>query len=101
MKTYRTGGALCAESVILDKGRRYLGALKQHLPDVFVRHVEELLERLVFGQVELPQITNPPLARKNPAEEHDLDHVDKLDFLAYHSFDTVLESGQLRQCTPG
>ena len=93
--------ALCAESAILGKGRRYLGAFKQHLPNVLVHRVEELSQRLVLGRVELPQIECPSLTRENPAEEHDLDHVDELDFLAHHVFDARLESGQLYRGTPG
>ena len=89
--------ALRAESAILGKGRRYLGGLEQHLPDVLVRHVEELSQRPVLSRVELPHIEGPSLTREDPAEEHDLDHVDKLDFLAYHIFNTVLESGQLHR----
>ena len=88
---------LRAESAILGKGRRYLGGLEQHLLDVFVRRVEELSQCLVLGRVELPQIECPSLTREDPAEEHDLDHVDKLDFLAYHVFDAVPESGQLHR----
>ena len=55
-----------------------------------MRRVEELSQRMVLGRVELPQITSPALARKNSAEEHNLDHIDKLDFLAYHVLDTCL-----------
>ena len=51
---------------------------------ILVRHAVELSKRLVFGRDELPQIKYPSLARKNPADEHDLDHVDKLDFLVLH-----------------
>ena len=87
--------ALCAESAILGEGRRYLGALEQHPPDVLVHRVVELSQRLVLGRVELPQIECPSLTRENPAEEHDLDHVDKLDFLTHHVPDVGLESGQL------
>ena len=94
-KTYRIGWALCAESVIFGYVRWYLGGLEEHLPDVFVRHAEEFFQRLVFDQVELPQIANPSLTRKDPAEEHNLDYVDELDFLAYHIPDAGLKSGQL------
>ena len=66
-----------------------------------MRRVEELSQRLVFGRIELPHIECPSLTREDPAEEHDLDHVDKLDLLAYHIFDTVLESSQLHRCTLG
>ena len=92
--------ALCAESVVLGKGRRYLGALEQHLPDVLVHRVEELLQRLMLGLVKLPQIEYPSLTREDPAEEHDLDHVDELDFLTRHVPDAGLESGQLYRRTP-
>ena len=93
--------ALCAESAVLDKGRRYLGALEQHLPDVLVRRVEELSQRLVLGRVELPHIEYSSLTQEDPAVEHDLDHVDELDFLAHHVSDAFLESGQLYRGTPG
>ena len=66
-----------------------------------MRHVEELSQCLLFGRIELPHIERPSLTRENPAEEHDLDHVDKLDLLAYHIFDTILESGQLYRGTLG
>ena len=93
--------AICAESAVLGEGRRYLGALEQHPPDVLVRRVVELSQRLVLGRVELPQIECPSLTRENPAEEHDLDHVDKLDFLAHHVPNAGLKSGQLYRRTPG
>ena len=97
MKTYRIGWALCAESAILDYGWWYLCGLEEHLPDIFVHRAEELSQRLVFGRVELPQIVSPSLTRKDPTDEHDLDHVDRLDFLAYHILDAGLESGQLHR----
>ena len=90
---YRIGRALCAESAILGKGRRYHGGAEQHLPDVMVRRVEELSQCLVLSQVELPHIECPSLTREDPAEEHDLDHVYKLDFLVDHVLDTCLEPG--------
>ena len=98
MKTYRIGSAFCAESAIFGYGRWYLIGLEKYLPDVFVHRAEELLQHLVFGWVELTQIVSPSL---NPAEEHDLDHVDKLDFLAYHILDAGLKSGQLHRRAPG
>ena len=59
--------------------------------------VEEPGQSLVLGRVELPQAESPSLARENPAEEHDLDYVDKLKFLACHVPDTLLESVQLHR----
>ena len=85
--------ALGAESAVLGGGRRNFTGLEQHLPDVFVRRAEELSQCLVFGRIKLPHVECPPLAWEDPAEEHDLDHVDKLDLLAYHILDAVLESG--------
>ena len=95
------GRPLCAESAILGKGRRYLGGLEQHPADVLVHHVEELSQRLVLGRVELPQIERPSFTREDPMNEHDLDHVDKLDFLVYHVLDARLEPSQLGRGTPG
>ena len=89
------------KSAVLGCGRRYFGGLEQHLPCVLVCRAVELLKCLVFGRDELPQIKSPSLARKNPADKHDLDHVDKLDFLVLHILDAVLKSGQLRRLAPG
>ena len=93
--------ALCAESAILGKGRRYLGGLEQHSPYVLVCRVKQLSQHLVLSRVELLHIECPSLTREDPAKEHDLDHVDKLDFLVYHVLDAFLESGQLHRSAPG
>ena len=55
----------------------------------------------MFGRVELPHIKCPYLTRENPANEHDLDHVDKRDLLVPHTSDACLESGQLCGFAPG
>ena len=57
--------------------------------------------RITEEQELMVQAIEEALTRENLAKEHDLDHVDKLDLLACHIFDIVLESGQLRRCTPG
>ena len=80
--------------MILGRGRWYLTGLEEHIPDVFVHRAEKLQQHLVLGLVELPQIASPALARKDPMEEHNLVHVDKLDLLAYHVLDTCLEPSQ-------
>ena len=82
------------ESTVLGCGRRYFGGLEQRLPCVLLCHAVELSKYLVFGRDELPQVKCPSLARKNPVDKHDLDHVDKLDFLVLHILDAVLESGR-------
>ena len=101
VKAYRAGLTLCAEPAILGEGRGNLGTLKQHLPGVFVRRGEELSQSLVLGRVKLPQIKVSLLTREDPADEHDLDYVDKLELLAHHVLDTGLEFGQLSRTTPG
>ena len=58
---------------VLGRRRPRLFGLKEHLPDVFVCSAEELLQGLVLGRMELPQIVGPTLARKNPAKKHHLD----------------------------
>ena len=60
-----------------------------------VRDAKEMLQGLVLGQIELPQIANPTLAWKDSTNEHNLDHVDELDFLGYHVLDARLEPSQL------
>ena len=52
-------------------------------------------------RVELPQVELPLLAREDPADEHDLDHVDEFELLVHHVLNTCLESGQLFRTTPG
>ena len=89
------------EPTVLGYERRYFGGLEQRLPRVLVLHAIEPLERPVFGQDELPQIECPPLAWQNSANEHDLDHDDKLDVLVLHALDAVDESGQLCRFAPG
>ena len=101
VKTHWIGRAPCAESAIFGYGWWYLVSLEQHFPDIFVRCVEELSQRLVFGRVKLPHIESPSLTREDPAGEHDLDHIDELDFLAHHVLHAGLESGQLYRGTPG
>ena len=92
---YLAGLTLRVESAIFGSGCGSLSALEQHLPGIFVRSVEEPAQGLVLCRIELPQFKCPFLARENPADEHDLDHVDKLELLVHQLLDTGLESGQL------
>ena len=80
---YLVGFTPRAESVIFGSGCGSLGALKQHLPDIFIRSVEEPAQSLVLRRIELPHVEAPSLARENPADEHDLDYVDKLELLVH------------------
>ena len=81
--TYLVSRMLRAESAIFGSGRGSLGALEQHLPDIFVHSVEEPAQSLVLHRIELPHIEAPSLARENPVDEHDLDYVDKLELLVH------------------
>ena len=80
---YLAGLTLRAESAIFGSGCGSLGALEQHLPDLFVHSVEEPIQSLVLRRIELPHIEAPSLARENPADEHDLGYVDKLELLVH------------------
>ena len=80
---------------VLGHLRPCLIGLEKHLPDAFVRSTEELLQGLVLGRIELPQIASPALARKDPAKKHHLDHIDKLDILVHHTLDARLQRSQL------
>ena len=86
---------LRTESAILGSGCGSLGALEKHLLDIFVRRVKEPAQSSVLRRVELPQIEGPLLTREDPADEHDLDYVDKLELLVHQFLDAGLESGQL------
>ena len=80
---YLASRTLRAESAIFGSGCGSLGALKQHPPGLFVRSVEEPAQSLVLRRIELPHIEVPLLARENPADEHDLDYVDKRELLVH------------------
>ena len=97
---YLAGLTLRAESAIFDRGCGGLNALKQHLPGIFVRSVEKLAEGLVLCRIKLPQVEGPLLAWEDPADEHDLDYVDKIEILVHQLFDAGLESGQLFRISP-
>ena len=80
---YLASRTLRAESAIFGSGCGSLGALKQHPPGLFIRSVEEPAQSLVLRQIKLPHIEVPLLAWENPADEYDLDYVDKLE-LPFH-----------------
>ena len=80
---------LRAESAIFGRGCGSFGALEQHSPGTFVRRVEEPVQCLVLCRIELPQFKCPLLAGENPADEHDLDHVDKLELLVHQLLDRL------------
>ena len=98
---YRTGLALRDESTILSNRREDLGTFEQHPPGIFMSRVEEPVQSSVLRRIELPQGELPLLAREYPADEHNLDYVDKLELLVHHVLNTCLESGQLFRITPG
>ena len=92
---YLAGLTLRAKSAIFGSGCGGLGALKQHLPGIFVCSVEELAQGLVLCHIKLPQFEGPLLAWEDPADEHDLDYIDKLEILVHQLLDAGLKSGQL------
>ena len=81
--SYLVSRTLQAESAIFGSGCGSLGALEQYLPNIFVRSVEEPAQSLVLRRIEIPHIEVRLLARENPADEHDLDYVDKLELLVH------------------
>ena len=62
--------------------------------------VEEPGQSLVLSRVELPQVESPLLTQEDPAEEHDLDYIDKFNLLVHQVSDAGLESGHLFRTTP-
>ena len=91
---------LCAESAILGSGCGGLGALEQHPPGIFMSCVEDPVQSSVLRRVELPQVESPLLTREDPADEYNLDYVDKFELLVHQGLDACLESGQLSFFTP-
>ena len=65
-----------------------------------MRSVEELAQGLVMCQIKLPKFEGPLLAWEDPADEHDLDYIYKLEILVHQLFDAGLESGQLFRISP-
>src|SRR4051812_3016213 len=88
---YLVSVTLRAVSAILGGGCGGLGAFGQHLPDVFIRRVEEPTEGLVLHRVEFPQSKIPFLAREDQANEHDQDYVGKPDWLVHQGPDACLQ----------
>ena len=82
------------------RGCGSFGALEKHLPGIFIPSIEEPAQGLVLCRIELPQFKCPFLARENPVDEHDLDHIDKPELLVHQLLDTGLESRQLLRTTP-
>ena len=97
---YLASRTLRAKPAIFGSGCGSLGALEQHPPNIFVRSVEESAQGLVLCRIELPQIKVPLLAGENPADEHDLDYVDKLELLVHQGLETGLKFGQHFRITP-
>ena len=94
---YLAGLTPRAESAIFGSGCGCLSTLKQHLPGIFVRGVEEPAQGLVLCRTKLPQFEGPLLAWEDPADKHDLDYVDKLEVLVHKLLDAGLKSGKLFQ----
>src|SRR3954471_2059824 len=54
----------------------------------------------MMRRVELPQIEGPSLTREDPADEHNLDYIDKLELLVHQGLDAFLQSGYLSFVAP-
>ena len=67
---------------------------------MFVHRVEEPAQSPVLRRVELPQIEGPLLTWEDPADEHDLDYVDKLELLVHQGLDACLQSSHLPFAAP-
>ena len=83
---------LRAKSGFLGGGCGGLGALEKHLPGIFVHRVEEPAQSSVPCRVEFPRVESPLLTREDPADEHNLDYVDKFELLVCQGLDACLES---------
>ena len=65
---------------------------EKQLPHPFVRNAEEVLEGSWSFWIELPHTKRPTLAWKDSANQHYLNHVDKIDILLQEGSDAALKS---------
>ena len=91
MTTYRTGGVGQLVPAVCGRVRPWFAGLEEHLPDVLVQGAKKLPQGLVLGRVILPQITASVLTRKDQADQHHLNHVNKPDGLVLHTVDARLD----------
>src|SRR3954463_9821345 len=87
-------------SAIFRSGGGAIGAFGQHLPDVFIRRVEERVEGSVLRRIVFPQSEIPLLAREDQTNEHDLDYVNMPDRLVHQGLDASLQSGHFALVAP-
>src|SRR4051794_30223774 len=91
---------LQAVSAIFGGGCGALDAFGQHLPDVFIRRVEEPIEGSVLRRVVLPQSEIPLLALEDQANEHNLDYADMPGRLVHQGLEASLQSGHFALVAP-
>src|SRR3954466_14786268 len=87
-------------SAIFGGGCGALGAFGQHLPDGFIRRIEEPIEGSVLRRVVFPQSEIPLLTREDQANEHNLDYVDMPNWLVHQGLDASLQSGHFVLIAP-
>src|SRR3954470_10739755 len=92
--------ALRAISAIFRSGCGAFGAFGQHLPDVFIRRVEEPVEGSVLRRIVFPQSEIPSLAREDQTNEHNLDYVNLPGRPVHQGLDASLQSGHFALVAP-
>src|SRR3954470_9190986 len=97
---YLASITLRAVSAIFGGGCGALGAFGKHLPDVFIRRIEEPIKGSVLRRVVFPQSEIPLLAREDQANEHNLDYVDMPGRLVHQGLDAGLQSGHFALVAP-
>ena len=78
------------EADVLGGVRPLFSFLKKQLPHSFVHSAEEVLEGPRPFWIKLPHTKRPSLARQGPADQHYLNHVDKIDVLLKEAPDAAL-----------
>ena len=65
--TYLAGGVFTVVTTVRIRGRRFLVALKEQLPGIFVGGLEEPHQGLMLLRIKIPQRATSALAWENPA----------------------------------
>ena len=63
---------------------------EKQFPHSFMRSAKEVLKSPRPFWIELPHAERPSLARQGPADQHYLNHVDKIDVLFKQALDAAL-----------
>ena len=90
LSAYRGIRMVAIETDLLDGIRPLFSFPEKQFPHPFVRSTEEVLESLWPFRIKLPHAKRPTLAWQDSADQHYLNHVDKIDVPLEEDSDAAL-----------